>query len=238
MKKLITLVLVLIMTCMMIPAMAEEDVSGEWYTTFSGVGMIMHLNADGTASIEASGSTMVEGTWKAENGAVTITAEDGTDELFEIKADGLYSENLTTPFTRDPENAAPAIAIAEIKADAELEDFAGVWNCKYASADGVVMDMTENVEAAGLSEIPTITIEGSAITATGLEIVGITEPMEGTLENGVLIANTNYADMIDITIKMQVLQDGMMALNLEMDGEDAGFVFYFVPATAEEAPAA
>lgn len=31
MKKLISMILIVCMACMMIPAMAEEDLTGEWY---------------------------------------------------------------------------------------------------------------------------------------------------------------------------------------------------------------
>ena len=51
MKKLFSLILALCMACMMIPAVAEEGVAGEWYASLGGMTMVLNLAEDGTAEM-------------------------------------------------------------------------------------------------------------------------------------------------------------------------------------------
>ena len=76
MKKLISLILILCMACLLIPAMAEDDVTGDWY--YAGMGDAVHFvfNADGTAKLitDMMGQQSEEdGTWSLDGSAMTIT---------------------------------------------------------------------------------------------------------------------------------------------------------------------
>ena len=62
MKKLISLILILCMACILVPATAEDGAAGEWYADYHGTVMILALNADGTSSMTVSGNQMGEGT--------------------------------------------------------------------------------------------------------------------------------------------------------------------------------
>ena len=55
MKKLISLVLALCLACMLIPAVAEDDVTGEWYANMSGIAVKFTINADNTFTMEVPG---------------------------------------------------------------------------------------------------------------------------------------------------------------------------------------
>ena len=46
MKKLFSLILAVCMACMMIPAVAEEGVAGEWYASLGGMTMVLNLGDD------------------------------------------------------------------------------------------------------------------------------------------------------------------------------------------------
>ena len=64
MKKLFSLILALCMVCMLIPAVAEDSMAGEWYTNFSGVSMVLVLGEDGSAQLSMPGTeNNAAGTW-------------------------------------------------------------------------------------------------------------------------------------------------------------------------------
>ena len=91
MKKLISAILILCMACMLLPATAEEDISGDWYlnsvvadgisvNVAGTMAMTFHLNADGTAGFEMDlmgEKSEAAGTWTRDGSAVTVTTEDG-----------------------------------------------------------------------------------------------------------------------------------------------------------------
>ena len=120
MKKLISLLLILCMACMLIPAMAEESPAGVWYADYSGAVMILTLGEDGSASMEVSGTQMGSGTWAIVDGKIEITMTDMSGEpstQVATLADGVLTmgdDTMTVDFTREPiEVWAPA----EVKAD-------------------------------------------------------------------------------------------------------------------------
>ena len=89
MKKLISLMLILCMACMLVPAMADEDIAGEWTMvkvvvqgmemepSAIGMEMVIMLNADGTAEAKTSYGgaepEISDGTWTMDGSTVTIT---------------------------------------------------------------------------------------------------------------------------------------------------------------------
>ena len=90
MKKLISLILILCMACMLIPAMAEDDILGTWYlneltlngTTVSpaSVGMTMSYTFKEGGELEVKGEMMGEsnsttGTWSLDGSTITMTIE-------------------------------------------------------------------------------------------------------------------------------------------------------------------
>ena len=75
MKKITALILALMMACLMLPALAEEDVTGDWYLQSMsaggmsinpadmGMSMKLTLNAGGTYAM-VSGEDAEEGPWE------------------------------------------------------------------------------------------------------------------------------------------------------------------------------
>ena len=98
MKKLISLILILCIACLLVPAMAEDDVTGDWY--YAGMGDAVHFvfNADGTAKLitEMMGQkSEEEGTWSLDGSTMTITFSDQAqtatyaDGTITLEADGV-----------------------------------------------------------------------------------------------------------------------------------------------------
>ena len=233
MKKLISLFLILALCCMMIPAMADEDITGEWYFSYQGMAITMTLNEDGTFIMEIAGAaTLGEGTWTAEGEKVLLTNADSTIEgTIDDGQITVVDGELVDKFTREPVNV---FTPAEVNPEAAMEDFNGTWVAAYASMAGIYMAAPEGTE-----EI--LTIDNGFITLgenNSLVFYLGTEPVELTYENGslnYLLEIPNDAAPMTLSIKVEILQDGMMALSVDM-GYGAS-TLYLNQAAAEE-PAA
>ena len=123
MKKLISLILILCMACMLVPAMAE-DAAGIWYAVEMtsegltikpaevGMSMTLELKEDGTAEMvmEMAGQKDTDaGTWSVEGDTLSMTFKEATltatiaDGKFAMEQDGA---NIT--FSKEaPEVANP-----------------------------------------------------------------------------------------------------------------------------------
>ncbi len=239
MKKLISLLLILCMACMLIPAMAEESPAGVWYADYSGAVMILTLGEDGSASMEVSGTQMGSGTWAIVDGKIEITMTDMTGEpstQVATLADGVLTmgdDTMTVDFTREPiEVWAPA----EVKADAAAEDFDGEWTIAKVDMMGMMLDAA----SVGIGDMG-VKIENCIVVFSGssesvTSFIG-TDPIELPYENGALVYSVeipNDAEPLTFTMKAELLQDGMLAVTIDMG---TAMAMYFTKAAAEE-PAA
>ena len=254
MKKFVSLFLALCLVVLMVPALAEADFTGTWYLVTlnmngslienpaaMGLNMSFTLNEDGTAVASNNGET-TDSTWSYEDGKLIIDDlemvinEDGT-----ITAD--MGESGYMIFSRvAPE--AEEIKIADPNPDAALEDYAGTWICKYVSVNNMTLDIQQiPLEQIGATEIPGLEIEGANVKMTGLDSLAGSESLEMAFEDGTLYLDLGAklkevlgSSDLDMTIKIQMLQDGMISLEVNMG---MTIIFVFTPAAeAEEAPAA
>ena len=231
MKKLISLILVLCMACMLIPAVAEESVTGEWYASMAGVTMILTLAEDGSAEFSMpAAETTSSGTWVLDGEKITITIDgspaegtvtDGTITLAEGEA--------SMVFTREkPEE----IHLAEVNPAAAAEAFEGNWDIVYVGYSGMIVDASASNEA-----LPGLVVENGAMKFTGessmsqafgTNLLPLTYA-DGALSFSITVSETEYG------IKLEMLEDGMLAMTVGMGG--LSVQMYFVKAAAEE-PAA
>ena len=237
MKKLISLVLILCMACMLVSAVADDDISGEWYASYFGMPMMMTLNADGTASMAAEGvGDLGTAVWTLENGKFTMTENESGVVTEGTYIDGvlaLDNDGQLLEFTREP---VQGITIAEVNPEAAAEDFEGEWAPAYVNFE----DMTVDAAAAGVTfsviiENSIVRFEGEADSVTFF--VG-TDPISMAYENGAMtysVEVANDAAPTTVTLHAEILQDGMLALTL--DTGTGSMTVYFVKAAAEE-PAA
>ncbi len=231
MKKLFSLILVVCMACMMIPAMAEDSVAGEWYASLAGVTMVMNLSEDGTAEMTMPGSeNAASGTWVLDGEKITVTIEDSPAEG--TYADGkitLGDEDMTMVFTREMPKANE---IAEVNTAAAAEDFDGTWDIAYIGYNGTLVDASLAGQA-----LPGLVVENSTMKFTGesslAQVFGTNAlPLtfaDGALSLSVSLGETSYG------LKLEMLEDGMLSLTAVMG--DTSATMYFVKAAAEE-PAA
>lgn len=230
MKKLISLILVLCAVCLLVPATAEEDISGEWYGSLMGMPVNLVLNADGKASMEMAGQKTENVTWTLDGEKFTLTVEGSTNE-------GTYANGTLTvmengqriEFTREP---VQAITVAEANPDAKAEDYNGEWKITYVKMEDMILDASSMGES-----LPNITIENSTIKFSENDTMAMMfgKELPLTFENGALGYSVTLADDatggIAVSLKAEMLQDGLLALTLDM-GSGAS-VMYYSKVTAE-----
>ena len=256
MKKLISLILILCMTCMLIPAMAEDDILGDWYmiemkmgdTAYNladmGMSMMFAIKEDGTVTLttEMMGEkTEQNGTWTLDGTTITITIDDqpqsGTfaDGKIILEGDG----QVGTLSKEAPVATEKAKAVA-----AESEDaFIGTWTLSAMD----MMGARVTAEQAGYTG--TVTIEAGKFTSVlnmGEELGEQTSTGTTKFEDGKLTVTIDVpAEQAELaaalgidasTATVELLEDGSLLYSAEFMGMSMGM--YLVPAEAAEQPAA
>ena len=254
MKKLISLILILCMACMLIPAMAE-DAAGEWYlksmsyggqtmdVTGFGMSGTLNLKEDGTYTMEMTGSDESTGTWKADGDKIQLDVNGSTADV--TLADGtltITDEATGTGMVFTREAPAAAYTPAEANTEAKLEDFTGTWGISYIGMNGIVVDlnafiqsiaamMPEGTEMPDIASAMALKIDGTkVIVGDGTEEA---KTIEGTFADGKMTVKDEESGTV---ITLSLLQDGYLAMDTEVNGQ-AG-TLYCAPAAAAEQPAA
>ena len=238
MKKFVSLLVVLCLALAMVPAMADEDLLGEWYLTdvvieessfpasIIGLSMTLTLNEDGTCSmisVDEEGEDVSEGTWTAIDGGVSIEIDEETlDCLLEdgqLKADMDY---MILVLSRELPEAVelPATVAAETE-----DEFFGEWQ-----ADSIfVEDMLLPVSVLDIEL--TVTIEAGQITLISSDEPDDATVMETVFSEGTLVATMEEEDLTE-TVVLELNDAGGLVLTQFVD-EEPGMIFYFVPVEEE-----
>ena len=248
MKKLTALFLILCMACMLVPALAEEDVTGDWTLYQMGIGgtmfdastlgmdIVMHVNADGTVvqNGEIAGQNMDgSGTWTLEGDTLTI-AMGKTPKVYTF-ADGMLSleqDGKTVVFMKEAP-AAEKFEKPETAAAAKEEDFFGSW--RFESMDVAGVHLTKDLlPSLGISEKydSIITIEAGRITTvTDADDGNGPQTLNGTtlFENGRLMITFEFPDDLKEIAKQygldqakaELLADGNLWYTTSMMGIEA-----------------
>lgn len=240
MKKLVSLILVLLLICMVIPTMAEEEITGDWYlkTMKSGdqeydaasIGyvIVMTLNEDGSATMTMPGQEPIAGTWALDGDKITVTADDApVDGTVSEGAIVLEQDGMEMVFTREE---VSAIALAEVKAAESAEEFYGDWTCVYLEMEGKVMDIA--IVEMGIPHV--------SISENGLEFY---DEDDGTLtlvlkmnkldapvfaEGKIAVKAAADALNPNFAVDAELLEDGMLKLTVVAD--NSPMILYFIPA--------
>lgn len=238
MKKLISLVLILCMACMLLSAMADDDITGEWYASLYGVPLKMTLNADGTASMAMGDTDMGTAAWTFSDGKFSMTEDESGVVSEGTLVDGVLTiedDDQLIEFTREP---VQGITVAEVNPAAAAEDFEGSWTITYVDLGGMLVDAS----AAGGS-VPDVKIENGALSFIGDGAESMSfffgeAAIPLAYENGAMnysVEIPNDAEPITGIIKVEMLQDGMLVVTVEF-GYGATMMYY--NSAAAEEPAA
>ena len=262
MKKLISLILIVCMACMMIPAVAEGE-SGTWYlvemvtngVTINpaemGMNWSLTLNEDGTADnrMEMMGEVQEKsGTWTQEGDTVTVTIDD-SPVAFQL-ADGKLTADMdgqTAVFSQEaPEaSAKPAVVAAESE-----EVFFGDW--EIAAVDMMGMYMGKDLfAAAGMDGFSVnLSIEAGKVTMsskTSADAEEQAQTFDSKFEDGKLVieldlsaaeaAGLDVSSLTDGVSTIELLDNGGILYGMNFMGMTIGVYMVQVGADAE-APAA
>lgn len=239
MKKAFAALLVLSMLLSAVALAESTGAAGTWYLievqsegqTFNpadfGMEMTLVLNEDGTAAMNGVGDEPSTGTWTIDGSTVTVTIDD--DPLDFALEDGKLTasqDNLTMVFSTEPSEAATFAPAAPVEA-AAAEDFAGTWNAAKIGLEGTYYD------AAILGADVTATFEDTTVTLDGFMFSNTAIPLEFA-DGALSFSGSDDESGMQIAIKASLLEDGMLALDLDA-GETGAFTFYMNRAEAEAA---
>jgi hypothetical protein len=263
MKKLISLILILCMACMLVPAMAEDDILGDWYLTEVTVegmtinpvdmGMNMTYTFKDGGVLEVTGEMMGEtntqtGTWSLDGSTLTMTAQE--QDQAATFADGkitIEMDGQTGILTREvPAASEKAKTVA---ADSE-EAFFGNWTMTGMDMMGMYVEK-DGLASFGLTGYDvTMTIEAGKATCFTISSEGqeaVPSEMATEFKDGKLIATFDIdeetakaAETIGVSLPasctIELLEDGRLLYSTEVMGMAMGV--YMAPAAAAEQPAA
>ena len=238
MKKLMATALVLCLTALAMPVLAETEpvVTGEWFLvemTADGVtlnpaemnmSMEMVLNGDGTAAITTSfgsdGDAQV-GTWTMEGDTVSVTIQDDTEEF--VYADERLTadqEGMTMVLGRE-EPAAAALP-EDVAAESE-EDFLGTWTMDSIIMNGVLIP-AENFGIVGRFDI-----EPGKVTETSGEgdEAKVTEYTSEFVEGALQLTAEDSETALPLIHLNSV---GGLTISVQAEEEGLSMTMYFVKA--------
>ena len=245
MKKLTSLILILCMVIVLLPATAENaDIAGEWTGSYAGHAIPMTLNADGTFSMNGT-----EGTWTLDGETLSMTAM-GETMTFTFKDDAItFSQQgesiefarAAAEETAPAEEAAPAeesvptegtveVSFANVNPDAAAEDFNGEWSIQFIATDG-------EVYANDTGEITAdIAIRDGGITfgsGSGFSEVFGDKALKMEYADGAFTWSRAILG-VGLSIKIEMLQDGMATATVDIAGSGAILYMVRIDEAAEE----
>lgn len=225
MKKLVSILLVLSLGAMLVPAAAEEEIVGRWYLNRAetqGVNMVvisdemnmtLDFRADGTGtsrnSLPGEESVETEITWSYEDGVVVMTnLSDGSVSRMPVENGEMCMDyqDVRMYLGRNPHMVyeQPAAVKAE-----SIGQFYGSW---YPAAAFISGMMAMTGDSLPREQIATLRIGADAITETSAEgdVTAYQNPVLDS-ETGMLVA-TLPVEGYEATVFMALLEDGTLLL--------------------------
>lgn len=243
MKKAFAALLILSMLLSAVAMAEAAAVTGTWYLveiqtdgnsispSDFGMSMTIELKDGGVALVTSSmdGETS-EGTWEANGDTVTVTVE-GSPLAFTL-ADGKLTADdsgMVMVFSQE-EPEVDTFAPAEPVEAAEA-DFAGNWKAEKIGMEG------QFYPTSILGADVTAAIDGATVTLDGFMFSNTVLPLEFA-DGKLSLSGTDDESGLNMSVTATLLEDGMLALDLNA-GDQGAFTFYMSRVEAEaEAPAA
>ena len=247
MKKLISLILIVCMACMLIPAMADDSILGTWYLSEItgggmsmspaqlGMSMSMDFTEDGKVAVTTAygddpQTDMAD--WAQDGDTITLTVE-GQTAMVVTYADGkltVAQDDGAMTFTREEAAAAPTVNT--IAAESE-EAFFGTWELSSLDFMGIQIPVSA-LASMGMENISVVlTVEAGKATLSAS--YGENEPEVGegatSLVDGQLVIKEGESE-----VTLALTDTGDLALVLPIDGQP--FNVYLSPVAAAAEPAA
>ncbi len=231
MKKLISLILVLCMAAVLVPAFAEDDVTGVWYLSRAiaqginmnvisdEVQMTITIREDGTAelfsALPGQDSQDVEATWTYADGLITITetTEEAEPTLLKYENNELSVEagGAVMILTREP--YTPYEQPAAVKAES-IEAFYGTWYPEISFQYGMMACLGGAMAVEDRSKL-LIAADTMTETSSGGAVITYMDPVLDP-ETGILGAALD-AQGKEAEVHFTLLEDGTMLVTGHVD---------------------
>ncbi len=92
MKKLVSLFLALCLISLLFPALAEDDISGDWFGSMYGAAFTLTLHEDGTYTLASGDNLGTEGTWELKDNLLIMDGDEDKDNCFVYDGSSLVNE--------------------------------------------------------------------------------------------------------------------------------------------------
>ena len=224
MKKLITMILVLCMAAALVPAFAEDDITGVWYLNHAvtqgismrvisdEIQMTMTFREDGTATLFSAlpgqEPQNAEATWTYADGVVTVTEKTEEAPVTEVKYENgelsVEAGGATMFLTR--ETYTPYEMPAAVKAES-VEAFYGTWYPEVSFQYGMMAFLGDALPVEQRSRL-VVSAEGMTETASDGTVTAYKNAAVDP-ETGVLSATFDVQGY-EATIQLTLLEDGSM----------------------------
>ena len=251
MKKIVSLLLAILMVCLSLSALADvlPDFLGDWYlksvnedgesvdVSSMGITGVLSLDEEGHVTFDFAGN-VATGTWAEEDGKFVVTIEDSPAEV-SVLEDGnlaLSAEGMQMVFSRE---AAEAFTLADVNPDAKPEDFNGTWQCEYVSIAGMTMSASAVLSQSEDETIAPMTFKDGHLDMGEGDISDVAgnSSIDMEFKDGAYEYTMEVAEGMSVTFRLQMLQDGMLAMIMDIAGEEMGLYFTMAEDVAAE-PAA
>ena len=248
MKKMISILLVICLAVMLVPAVAEDDVTGMWYLTRAqaqGVNMVVvsdefaitiNFRADGTADLYSKypggDEERAECTWTFDGSEISFIETDSSiAETAKYENGELILEQEGAVMILTREQYTPYVMSPAVKAES-VENFYGTWVPSVSFQYGMMSDMDDVLPPALRSRLA-ISAEGMQETSSEGTVTVYENPAVDP-ETGALTASftvEGYAATIELTL----LEDGTMLMTASFMGVELARSIYTRLEAAEDA---
>ena len=252
MKKFISALLALCMVVMLVPAFAEDDITGTWYLTRANaagvsmvvvsdeIEMIIVIREDGTASLHSAfpgqEAQDAECAWTFDGGIISFIDPETETTTFAGYADGeilITAEGAELFLTR--EQYTPYVMAAAVKADS-VEAFYGTWVPDISFQSGMMASLGDTMPPEERAKT-VVSAEGIVETATDGTVTVYENPVLDP-ETGVLSASFVVelsGQTYETTMEMTLLEDGTMLVTASVFGYEVVRAIYIRFPAAEDA---
>ena len=146
-----------------------------------------------------------------------MTMDDASQEF--TLADGKLSGEIGgTPVVMGRERPEVfSVDFADVKADAQAEEFDGTWNCAYLNTMDMLMPIDAVIASGQMTEAPVLTVDGGKIGLVG----GGMDAMLGDTAFELTWAEYKYEYILELgetslSMELIMLQDGMLKLAMDV----------------------
>jgi hypothetical protein len=145
-------VVALIAIAVVLPLIEDPDLVGTYVLESSPSPIVLTLEEDGIATVQASGSADLTGSWELKDDQVIITVPSDNEQTFEIRGERLVDPNGGT-WVRTDEDALPEVPDAASTANPALDAIDSALKNAATAMESYAVETEGDYSKAGLTEL-------------------------------------------------------------------------------------